>query len=99
MLCSKPEAHQPPGHVSSPPLRESSNYLTLTGGLTVTCFVFSTTTHVVIAMETDKNLLVLQSFPYAFFIISSVSEGDFWSKAHDLMFARCSEDGIEKSDE
>ncbi|PRD27941.1 UNVERIFIED_CONTAM: von Willebrand factor [Trichonephila clavipes] len=41
------------------------------------------------AMDTSKSPLVLESFP-CFYSISSVSEGDFLSKAQNLMFARCS---------
>ncbi|GFY11703.1 von Willebrand factor [Trichonephila clavipes] len=51
-----------------------------------------------LAMETDKNSLMLESIPYTFFSNLSVS-GDFSSKTQNLMFPRCSKDGIAKSDE
>ncbi|GFV93943.1 von Willebrand factor [Trichonephila clavipes] len=51
------------------------------------------------AMETGKNLLALESFPYAFFTTSSVSHGDFSSKTQNLTFACCSKDDTEKSNE
>ncbi|GFX85616.1 hypothetical protein TNCV_3717861 [Trichonephila clavipes] len=49
--------------------------------------------------ETGKNPLLLASFPYDSFSISSVPKGDFSNKTHNLMFARCSKDDIAKSDE
>ncbi|GFV11712.1 hypothetical protein TNCV_977011 [Trichonephila clavipes] len=49
-------------------------------------------------MKPGKNPLELESFPCAFFSISSIS-GDFSSKAQNLTFGRCSKDDIVKSDE
>ncbi|GFV17157.1 hypothetical protein TNCV_3633201 [Trichonephila clavipes] len=53
---------------------------------------------IVSAMETGKILMMLESFPGAFYGIWSLSE-DFSSKTQNLMFARCSKDDIAKSDE